>query len=83
MARTVRIDQLADAINEALREYANLAAEPPLREGAKVNAGDTVGTVGDTAVSECGEKSHLHFGLYVNGESADPQEYVLFDKSLE
>ncbi|MBE5785406.1 MAG: hypothetical protein E7330_06345 [Clostridiales bacterium] len=64
-------------------QYANLAAEPPLREGAKVNAGDTVGTVGDTAVSECGEKSHLHFGLYVNGESADPQEYVLFDKSLE
>lgn len=27
MARTVRIDQLADAINEALREYADLAAE--------------------------------------------------------
>jgi len=27
MARTVRIDQLADAINEALQEYADLAAE--------------------------------------------------------
>ncbi len=62
--------------------YANLKEEPPLREGAKVNVGDTVGFVGNTAVSECGDKSHLHFGLYVKNKSVDPQEYVLFDKSL-
>lgn len=63
--------------------YANLKEDVPLREGAKVNAGDLIGYVGDTAVSECGEKSHLHFGLYVKGKSVDPADYVLFDKSLQ
>ena len=48
-----------------------------------MNAGDLIGYVGDTAVSECGEKSHLHFGLYVKGKSVDPADYVLFDKSLQ
>ena len=40
MARTVRIDQLADAINETLREYADLAAED-MKESI-VDTGKTV-----------------------------------------
>lgn len=40
MARTVRIDQLADAINETLREYADLASED-MKESI-VDAGKTV-----------------------------------------
>lgn len=62
--------------------YANLQEDPPLREGARVNAGDVVGKVGDTAVSECGEKSHLHFAMYADGKSVDPTDYILFEKAL-
>lgn len=64
-----------------LAVYANLAAEPPVREGARLNAGDLVGTVGDTAISECGDKSHLHFELYRSGTPVNPEEYILFEKA--
>lgn len=66
--------------NGILAVYANLAAEPPVREGARVNAGDQIGAIGDTAISECGDKSHLHFELYKDGTPVDPEEYVLFEK---
>ena len=64
-----------------LAVYANLAKEPPVREGARLNAGDPIGTIGDTAISECGDKSHLHFELYLDGKAVDPAEYVLFEKA--
>lgn len=64
-----------------LAVYANLAEEPPVREGARLNAGDLVGTIGDTAISECGDKSHLHFELYLDGKAVDPAEYILFEKA--
>lgn len=58
--------------------YANLKEEPPVKEGTKVNAGDVIGYVGDTALSECGEASHVHFELLVDGKYVDPKLYVLF-----
>ena len=61
--------------------YANLAKEPPVREGSRLNAGDMVGAVGDTAVSECGDKSHLHLELTKDGKYLDPSEYILFEKN--
>lgn len=60
--------------------YANLAAQPPVEEGVKIEAGDVVGLIGDTAVSECADKSHVHFGLSRGGESVDPTKYVRFIK---
>lgn len=57
--------------------YANLAENPPLEKGMRVDAGTTVGTVGDTAVSECALDPHLHFALYKDGEPVDPARYVL------
>lgn len=60
--------------------YANLAPEPPVQEGVKIEAGDAVGLVGDTAVSECADKSHVHFELRRGGASVDPQKYVRFIK---
>lgn len=60
--------------------YANLKADPPVQEGAKVNAGDVIGAVGDTAASECADKSHIHFELRKDGAAADPTKYIQFIK---
>lgn len=60
--------------------YANLQKDPPVTEGMKISAGGVVGLVGDTAVSECGDKSHVHFELRKNGASVDPTKYVQFIK---
>ena len=51
------------------------------KDGMRLNAGDPIGTIGDTAISECGDKSHLHFELYLDGKAVDPAEYVLFEKA--
>jgi murein DD-endopeptidase MepM/ murein hydrolase activator NlpD len=58
--------------------YANLSKNPPVKEGQRVNAADVIGTVGDTAISECMEESHLHFGFFVHENCTDPKEIVLF-----
>lgn len=52
--------------------YANLEGESAVSVGQRVSAGDTVGTVGATALGEIGEESHLHFAVRLNGENADP-----------
>lgn len=60
--------------------YANLKEEPPVKEGDKINSNALVGYVGDTAVSECGDKSHVHFELKKDSVSVDPTKYVRFVK---
>lgn len=62
--------------NGRLSLYANLDNTVPVTEGQKINEGDVIGTVGSTALSECGEAPHLHFGFFVNEKPMDPQEYV-------
>lgn len=56
--------------------YANLDPAVSVKEGQKVNAGDVIGKVGETAVSECGDLPHLHFGFLVDGKHVDPLEHV-------
>jgi murein DD-endopeptidase MepM/ murein hydrolase activator NlpD len=58
--------------------YANLKQKPPVEKGDKLDAGDIVGLIGETAISECGDEPHLHFEFRVNDEAVDPSEYVLF-----
>lgn len=60
--------------------YANLKEEPPVSEGDKINSNALVGYVGDTAVSECGDKSHVHFEVRKDGVCVDPAKYVQFIK---
>lgn len=67
--------------NDMVTVYANLKAEPPVKKGQKLNAGTLLGYVGDTAISECGDQSHLHFELHVKDEPVDPNTYVLFKKT--
>ena len=52
--------------------YANLLTTEFVSEGEKVKAGQTIGTVGDTAVYEIVDEPHLHF------EIINPSEYIKF-----
>jgi len=65
-----------DHTNERTSLYANLDMDVTVTEGKKVNAGDVIGKVGDTAISECGALPHLHFGFFENGTPVDPMEHV-------
>ena len=56
--------------------YSNLENNDLLAKvGAKVSAGDIIGTVGDSAISELAEEPHLHFEITLANESVDPLEY--------
>ena len=56
--------------------YANLSETPAVAVGDTVSAGQTLGQVGDTALLEAAEPSHLHFEVFQNGEAIDPLEYL-------
>lgn len=56
--------------------YSNLAAETAVSVGAWVEPGDTIGSVGETALGEIGQGEHLHFAVSVNGESVNPLNYL-------
>ena len=58
--------------------YKNLSEElsEGITAGKTLAAGDVIGAVGDTALVECEEESHLHFELKLNGENVDPLEYI-------
>ena len=62
--------------NDRTTMYANLGADIPVKQGDKVNAGDVLGTVGTSAISECAEEPHLHFAFYVGSKPVDPADYV-------
>ncbi len=63
--------------NDRVSLYANLDPTLSVQVGQKLNAGDIIGKVGDTATAECGEVSHLHFGFFVGGMPVDPMEHVV------
>ena len=56
--------------------YCNLAASPTVSVGDAVAAGSVIGSVGDSALCETGEVTHLHFAMSLDGESVDPAEYM-------
>lgn len=56
--------------------YANLQAVPTVEVGEYVTAGQTIGSVGKTALGESAMPSHLHFGVTKDGEYIDPIEYL-------
>lgn len=57
--------------NGALSTYASLLSGPPVAEGDKVLAGQTIGAVG-TAPAEADIGSHVHFEIMVDGSNVDP-----------
>ena len=56
--------------------YANLQATPTVEVGDYVTAGQVIGSVGHTALSEAAEPTHLHFGVTKDGEYVDPAEFL-------
>lgn len=60
--------------------YANLKPDPPVKEGSRVSQGDVIGYIGDTAVAECSESSHLHFEVWDGGKAVDPENHILIIK---
>ncbi len=72
MGTTVTIDH-GDGVTSV---YSNLAAQPPVAVGDMVRAGDTIGSVGATALAESALPSHLHFAMKLDGAPVDPMEYL-------
>ena len=58
--------------------YANLLTTEFVSEGEEVEAGQTIGTVGDSAIYEIVDESHLHFEMLRNSESLNPAQYIDF-----
>ena len=56
--------------------YANLADNVPVNVGDWLECGAAIGTVGTSALCEIGQGAHLHFALFVDGQSVDPLEYL-------
>lgn len=56
--------------------YANLAKEVAVQAGDRVEAGQTLGAVGKTALAEVGIASHLHFAVYKNRVPQDPEAFL-------
>ena len=56
--------------------YANLAETPAVDVGDTVQVGDVIGAVGESALCEVGEAYHLHFAMKLNGQSADPANFL-------
>ena len=56
--------------------YANLADTVMVNVGDWLECGAAIGTVGTSALCEIGQGAHLHFALFVDGQSVDPLEYL-------
>lgn len=73
MGQCVAVSHSGDAISV----YKNLSFTVPegIAAGAEVKAGDAIGYVGDTAMVELADESHLHFEMTVGGIQVDPLDY--------
>ena len=60
--------------------YACLGEDVRVKEGDRVSAGDVIGTVGTSAISECALPAHLHFAVSVDGTPKDPSKFVRLGK---
>ena len=56
--------------------YANLQAQPTVKAGDTVSAGQIIGAVGTTAKAESGQSPHLHFAVTKDGDAVDPEEFL-------
>jgi len=55
---------------------ANLAATPTVEVGDTVRTGDVIGSVGETAIAESAQASHIHLTMTKDGVSVDPTAYL-------
>ena len=56
--------------------YSNLLTTEFVSEGEKVEKGQSIGTVGNSASFEIVDEPHLHFEIIKDGENVDPNIYL-------
>lgn len=56
--------------------YSNLLTTEFVEEDEKVEKGQSIGTVGNSAVFEIADEPHLHFEMLKDGEYVDPKLYL-------
>ena len=56
--------------------YSNLLTSEFVVEGEKVEKGQSLGTVGNTAAFEIADEAHLHFEIIKDGVQVDPNIYL-------
>ena len=56
--------------------YSNLAEQGLTETGNEVKQGDIIGSVGDTALFESLDETHLHFAMTKDSNPVDPGEYI-------
>ena len=56
--------------------YSSLLTAEFVKEGEKITQGQTIGTVGNSAVFESAEDNHLHFELLKDGSNINPEMYL-------
>lgn len=56
--------------------YSNLLSSEFIVEGEKVNKGQSIGTVGNTAAFEIADEAHLHFEILKDAIQVDPNIYL-------
>jgi len=56
--------------------YSSLAQQVSVAPGDQVTLGQTIGTVGNTALLESAIGDHLHFGVMCNGKAVDPAAFL-------
>lgn len=56
--------------------YANLLSTEFVQVGEKVDQGQTIATVGNTAIFEIADETHLHFEILKDGANIDPNLYL-------
>lgn len=64
--------------NNIFTKYSNLASEKLPVKGNKVDKGDVIGVVGDSAGTEITEDAHLHFAMCEDNIFVDPNKYINF-----
>ena len=57
-------------------KYASLAETVTVKPGDAVTAGQTIGTVGNTALLESALGDHLHFAVTCDGNPVDPAKFL-------
>ena len=56
--------------------YANLDDNIAVAEGGEVAEGDVIGLVGNTALGDATELSHLHFEIIKDGQNVNPLDFL-------
>ena len=73
LGRTVEVTHKGGIVSS----YSNLDTNDTMPAvGAVLSAGDRIGRVGDSSLSELADEAHLHFEIKVNGRPVNPLDYI-------